>query len=115
MGIIQVQDKELISAVTALVDAINEKSSVELHPNSPMTPNDIYEYLNRRFAVNRIAKAMRTGEIENCVHLGNKMVTLKKHVDAWVERIFAMKDPGIIAGYEVVPIKHKNALLRRAI
>lgn len=114
MSIIQVQDKELLSAVTALIEAIHEQP-IDLHPNSPMTAEDIHEYLNKRFAVNKIAKAMRTGEIENCVHLGNKMITLKKHVDKWIENIFAMQDPATVAGYEIVPIKHKNALLRRVI
>ena len=113
MSNIQVQDKQLLAAVNAIRETI-EKQSKTLHPNTPMTNDDIYEYLNKRIAAHKITKAMQDGEIENCIHMGIKLVALKKHVDEWIERIFKMAQPGSAAGYEIIPIKYKKSLLRKA-
>ena len=118
MSTLLVKDTESLSALNAMIeklDALNEKLTAKqpLHPHSPMTDEDVYLYCNKRFAINKITKAMKAGEIGKCVQFGNKLITQKRHVDAWLDSIFDMEKPGVVAGYEVLPIRHVQNMLRQ--
>jgi len=118
MSTLLVKDADSLSALTAMLeklDTLNEKLNIRapLHAHSPMTDEDVYLYCNRRFAINKITKAMRNGEIGKCVQFGNKLIAQKRHVDEWLDSIFDMESPGTVAGYEVLPIQHVKNMLRQ--
>lgn len=104
----------VLKAMLERLDTLNDKlTEKQLHPHSPMTDQDVYLYCNRRFAIHKITAAMKRGEIGKCVQFGNKLIAQKQHVDAWLDSIFEMENPGVVAGYEVLPIRHVHNILRQ--